>query len=53
MNDENKTSTNVILRTVFAGILAGFVGNVTAHDESSQVNQIMFAKESDHDFWLN
>ena len=34
-------------------ILAGFVGNVTAHGKSSQVNQIMFAKESDHDFWLN
>ena len=34
-------------------ILAGFVGNVTAHSESSQVNQSMFAKESVHDFWLN
>ena len=29
------------------------MGNVTAHSESSQVNQSMFAKESVHDFWLN
>ena len=32
---------------------SGFRGNVTAHGESSQVNQIMFTKESVHDFWLN